>query len=415
MLHKWLIVGYMTLMMITLRAQAQINVCTSCTLSTIQDGINAANAYDTVSIGKGIYFEHDILIGKPLTVIGEDGVIIDGEKKGSILKIQTVDIHISNLNLKHVGISHTDEFAAVHVSESKNFTLDKLVVEDAFFGFLIEGSSKGTITNNELSGESELEFYSGNGVHAWKSKELTITGNTIRNLRDGIYLEFVDNSDVTNNLSEKNIRYGLHFMFSDNNAYSKNVFKNNGAGVAVMFSKGLKMTENQFVSNWGTASFGLLLKEINDAEITDNIFTENTVAISVEGSSRINYFNNTFSGNGWGVKMSGGCYDNRFSRNAFSNNSFDVSFNSRLNDNEFNGNYWSTYSGYDLDKDGIGDVPHRPVKLFSYVVNRTPETMILLRSLFVDLINFSENVTPVFTPVELKDDNPLMKEPNDRI
>jgi nitrous oxidase accessory protein len=405
----------MTLMMITLRAQAQINVCTSCTLSTIQDGINAANAYDTVSIGKGIYFEHNILIGKPLTLIGEDGVVIDGEKRGSILKIQTVDVHISNLNLKHVGISHTDEFAAVHVSESKNFTLDKLVVEDAFFGFLIEGSSKGAITNNELSGESELEFYSGNGVHAWKSKELTITGNTIRNLRDGIYLEFVDNSEVTNNLSEKNIRYGLHFMFSDNNAYSQNVFKNNGAGVAVMFSKGLKMTENQFVSNWGTASFGLLLKEINDAEITDNIFTENTVAISVEGSSRINYFNNTLSGNGWGVKMSGGCYDNRFSRNAFSNNSFDVSFNSRLNDNEFNGNYWSTYSGYDLDKDGIGDVPHRPVKLFSYVVNRTPETMILLRSLFVDLINFSENVTPVFTPVELKDDNPLMKEPNDRI
>lgn len=415
MLNKWLIVGYMTLMMITLRAQAQINVCTSCTLSTIQDGINAANAYDTVSIGKGIYFEHNILIGKPLTLIGEDGVVIDGEKRGSILKIQTVDVHISNLNLKHVGISHTDEFAAVHVSESKNFTLDKLVVEDAFFGFLIEGSSKGAITNNELSGESELEFYSGNGVHAWKSKELTITGNTIRNLRDGIYLEFVDNSEVTNNLSEKNIRYGLHFMFSDNNAYSQNVFKNNGAGVAVMFSKGLKMTENQFVSNWGTASFGLLLKEINDAEITDNIFTENTVAISVEGSSRINYFNNTLSGNGWGVKMSGGCYDNRFSRNAFSNNSFDVSFNSRLNDNEFNGNYWSTYSGYDLDKDGIGDVPHRPVKLFSYVVNRTPETMILLRSLFVDLINFSENVTPVFTPVELKDDNPLMKEPNDRI
>jgi nitrous oxidase accessory protein len=110
--------------------------------------------------------------------------------------------------------------------------------------------------------------------------------------------------------------------------------------------------------------------------------------------------------------MSGGCYSNKFLSNAFSNNSFDVSFNSRLNDNEFTGNYWSTYSGYDLNKDGIGDVPHRPVKLFSYVVNKTPESIVLLRSFFVDLINFTENVAPVFTPVDLIDNSPLMRVPS---
>ena len=89
-----------------------------------------------------------------------------------------------------------------------------------------------------------------------------------------------------------------------------------------------------------------------------------------------------------------------------------MSFNSRLNDNHFTGNYWSSYNGYDLDKDGIGDVPHRPVKLFSYVVNRTPESIVLLRSIFVDLINFTENVTPIFTPVELIDESPLMEVPS---
>ena len=62
-----------------------------------------------------------------------------------------------------------------------------------------------------------------------------------------------------------------------------------------------------------------------------------------------------------------------------------------------------------LDKDGIGDVPYRPVKLFSYIVNRTPETIILLRSLFIDIIDFSEKVSPVFTPDNLLDNNPLIK------
>jgi nitrous oxidase accessory protein len=412
MTNKRLIAGFMTIFITSLCVQAQITVCTTCTISSIQQGIDLATAYDTVFVKEGVYFEYNIAIGKPLTIIGENGAIIDGQKQGTILKVQTTNATISGLTLRHVGLSHTEEYAAVHVSNTKHFTLNRLTVEDAFFGFLIEGSSKGRITNNKLSGESEMEFYSGNGIHAWKSKELVITENEIRNLRDGIYLEFVDNSEVVNNLSENNIRYGLHFMFSNNNAYSNNIFTKNGAGVAVMFSKFIEMKDNHFLNNWGTASFGLLLKEIYDAEITGNTFDENTVAIAVEGSSRITYQHNKFSANGWGVKMSGGCYSNKFLSNAFSNNSFDVSFNSRLNDNEFTGNYWSTYSGYDLNKDGIGDVPHRPVKLFSYVVNKTPESIVLLRSFFVDLINFTENVAPVFTPVDLIDNSPLMRVPS---
>ena len=47
------------------------------------------------------------------------------------------------------------------------------------------------------------------------------------------------------------------------------------------------------------------------------------------------------------------------------------------------------------------------MKLFSYVVNKTPETLVLLRSLFVDIINFSEKVSPVFTPDDLLDNKPL--------
>ena len=48
---------------------------------------------------------------------------------------------------------------------------------------------------------------------------------------------------------------------------------------------------------------------------------------------------------------------------------------------KFKSNYWSEYTGYDLDRDGIGDVPYRPVKLFSYIANRTPETIIFAQKL----------------------------------
>lgn len=412
MLKKWLIVGCTSLLFISTSIKSQTLVCESCAYTSIVEAVNNSMPYDTIIVKSGTYREHDILINKPLTIIGDSATVIDGEKIGTIIKIQADDVHISSMKLERVGLSHTQEFAAIHVSDSENFTLNNIIVEDAFFGFLIEGSKNGVITGNSLSGLSDMEFFSGNGIHGWKSSNLTITNNQIHNLRDAIYLEFVNDSFVSENLSEHNIRYGLHFMFSNNNAYRNNIFRENGAGVAVMFSKFIEMKDNLFENNWGTASFGLLLKEIYDAEIEGNTFSENTVAISVEGSTRINYIGNTFVQNGWAIKMSGGCYNNAFFTNSFSNNSFDLSFNSRLNDNLFSGNYWSTYNGYDLDKDGIGDVPHRPVKLFSYVVNRTPESIILLRSIFVDLINFTENVTPIFTPVDLIDESPLMKAPS---
>ncbi|MFT7197471.1 MAG: nitrous oxidase accessory protein, partial [Marinoscillum sp.] len=143
-------------------------------------------------------------------------------------------------------------------------------------------------------------------------------------------------------------------------------------------------------------------------EVTGNLFESNTMGIFIDGSTRINYSGNVFKQNGWALKVSGGCYANHFFKNNFISNSFDLSYNTKVNDNSFEGNFWSDYNGYDLDKDGKGDVPYRPVKLFSYIVNKTPETIVLLRSLFVDIINFAEKVSPVFTPDDLVDSSPSM-------
>jgi nitrous oxidase accessory protein len=282
-------------------------------------------------------------------------------------------------------------------------------MENIFFGLLIERSSRGIVRNNVIASHATEEISSGNGIHLFYCKFLLITGNEVSQVRDGIYLEFVDDSRITDNYSHHNLRYGLHFMFSNRDEYDHNTFRSNGAGVAVMFSTAIQMHQNLFKENWGSSSYGLLLKEINDAEIFENIFDENTIAINIEGSNRINYRNNTFQSNGWAMKFRGGCYANHVLANNFMNNTFDISYKGKMNDNSFDRNYWSSYTGYDLDRDGTGDVPFRPVKLFSYIVNENPAAIVLLRSLFVDLINFSEKVSPVFTPDDLEDSHPAMK------
>tara|TARA_R110002051_G_scaffold87336_2_gene153585 strand:+ start:6911 stop:8152 length:1242 start_codon:yes stop_codon:yes gene_type:complete len=386
-----------------------ITICASCKVKSIKEGILMAANFDTLLIKKGTYKEFNILINKPLTLLGQDFPVIDGEEQGEIIRIAADNVTIDGLFIINVGTSYTSDYAAIRVVKSENFLIQNVVLEKLFFGIYLEKSNNGKVYHNKIIGDAVDEYNSGNGIQLWYSKNVEVDRNIVQGVRDGIYLEFSDNITINNNQSTNNLRYGLHFMFSNDDVYTNNTFENNGAGVAVMFSKRIKMHNNIFRKNWGTAAFGMLLKEINDAEIYGNTFEENTIGINIEGSNRIDYKNNSFIRNGWAVKILGACYTNTFTNNNFLYNSFDLSYNGKLNDNVFNQNYWSDYTGYDLDKNGIGDIPYRPVKLFSYIVNRTPETIVLLRSLFMDIIDFSEKVSPVFTPDDLKDTNPLMK------
>ncbi|QBA63219.1 nitrous oxide reductase family maturation protein NosD [Muriicola soli] len=389
--------------------QTTIEVCPGCKVGSIKEAIAMASDFDTILIKKGTYNEFNILVDKPITLLGEASATIDGRDQGEIFRIVSDHVTIDGLKIINVGTSYTSDYAAIRVVKSQHFTIRNIVLEKLFFGIYLERSDNGIISNNKILGDALDEYNSGNGIQLWYSKNVVVEGNLVQGVRDGIYLEFADHITISNNHSKDNLRYGLHFMFSNDDSYTDNIFENNGAGVAVMFSKRIKMERNTFRRNWGTASFGLLLKEINDAEIIGNTFEKNTVGINVEGSNRINYLRNNFIENGWAVKIMGACYTNAFRNNNFIYNSFDISYNSKLNDNVFDQNYWSDYTGYDLNRDGIGDVPYRPVKLFSYIVNRSPETIVLLRSLFMDLIDFSEKVSPVFTPDNLADTHPLMK------
>jgi nitrous oxidase accessory protein len=410
-MRKYLINTIVILLIFVAAKSVSLNIktCKTCKNTSIKDAILNARPHDTIFIKDGVYHEFDLIIDKPLHITGEKNTVIDGGGKGYIFKVHSDSVAISGLHLRNTGQSYTKDYAAIYISKCKHFEISDMRLENVFFGLLVEKSHFGIIKDNHISSHAVNEAGSGNGIHLWHSSDIIIEDNETHNLRDGIYFEFVSNTKVINNRSHDNLRYGLHFMFSNNDEYRNNIFTNNGAGVAVMFSKFINMSNNKFFKNWGCASYGLLLKEIYDAEIENNTFEQNTIGINLEGSTRINYRNNNFISNGWAVKIAGACYSNKFIHNNFLNNSFDISYNSQLNDNEFNNNFWSAYTGYDLDKNGIGDVPYRPVKLFSYIVNQTPETIVLLRSLFVDIINFSEKISPVFTPDNIVDLQPLMK------
>ena len=376
---------------------------------TIRSGIINANAHDTLLVETGIYHEHTLVIDKPIVVIGINHPIIEGEHKYENVSIKADSVTFSGFSIRNSGISSIVDYAGIKIHNRHHVIIVNNILEDCFFGIYSQYSVNCIIKNNKLIAHQEQEQQSGNGIHCWKSDSLQIVGNTITGHRDGIYFEFVTNSIIWRNVSFGNIRYGLHFMFSNSDTYAANVFEKNGAGVAVMFSKKVKMYHNYFIENWGDASYGILLKEISDSYIDGNYFERNTSGIFLEGVSRVEMYNNDFTENGWGLKIQASCMEIVLKNNNFRGNTFDVGTNGSLVLNTFENNYWDKYEGYDLNKDKIGDIPYRPVSMFSMVVEKNPPAMMLFRSLITTLMDRSEKVIPSLTPEQLKDNHPLMK------
>lgn len=375
----------------------------------ITAALSIAQNGDTILVEQGIYHEGNLVIGKAITLKGIGYPVLDGDNKFEIISIRSPRVNIEGFRLINSGVSSITDFAAIKIYNTRDINISNNIIDNAFFGIYAQQATNCSISNNKLTAYSKEEQQSGNGIHCWKSDSMRIIGNTISGHRDGIYFEFVTNSVIWRNYSFKNLRYGLHFMFSNDDSYITNIFENNGAGVAVMFSHGVRMFNNYFRKNWGDASYGILLKEISDSYIQGNRFEYNTSAIYMEGASRIMMEKNSFINNGWGLKIQASCMDISLQYNNFTGNSFDVGTNGSLVLNTFNHNYWDKYEGYDLNKNGEGDIPYRPVSMYSMIVEKNPPVMILFRSFITSLMDKTEKVIPSLTPENLKDDHPLMK------
>ncbi len=378
-------------------------------VKSIRTAIRIANNGDTILVAAGIYKEGNLIISKQLTLIGDKYPIIDGQNKFEVFSIKESKVVIDGFKIYHSGTSNLDDYAGIKVYDSREVTIQNNILDDTYFGIYLQYAKRCVIKNNQLKAYNKEEQQSGNGIHCWKSDSLSITGNTVDGHRDGIYFEFVTNSFIKSNTTSNNIRYGLHFMFSNNDTYQYNSFIGNGAGVAVMYSNKVSMLNNQFKENWGDAAYGLLLKEISDSYITGNSFEKNTTGIYLEGASRINMSHNIFKNNGWAMKIQASCMDITVSTNNFVGNTFDIGTNGSLVLNTFNKNYWDKYEGYDLNHDTMGDIPYRPVSMYSMIVEQNPPAMMLFRSFITSLLDKTEKLIPSLTPENLKDNTPLMR------
>jgi len=388
---------------------AQLVVSPAGPYTSVAAAVQAAKPGDRIIVRAGSYPTQDVRVDRRVTISGEGWPVLDAGGEHQVLVIVADSVTVTGVVFRNVATSFVNDRAAVRVDGVAACDVHDNRFERTFFGVYLARTRGCRVTGNRFRGAYRSEATSGNAVHLWNTVGTVVERNEVTGHRDGIYLEFARHARVADNESHDNFRYGLHFMFSDSCAYERNLFTRNGAGVAVMYTNVVVMTGNRFLENEGPTAYGLLLKDINDSRVEGNVFRRNTVALHLEGSNRIKVLGNDFESNGWAVRLLGNSDGGRLERNRFVANSFDLSTNAASTTATLDANEWDEYRGYDLDRDGFGDVPFRPVRLFAILVQDNEPALILLRSLFIDLLDVAERVLPVLSPQGLVDHRPVVR------
>ena len=387
---------------------AQLVVSPAGPYTSVAAAVAAARPGDHIVVRAGTYPTRDVVVDRRVTIAGEGWPVLDAGGEHQVLVILADSVTVTGLVFRNVATSFISDRAAVRADGVTGCDVRDNRFERTFFGVYLARTRDCRVTGNVFRGAYASEATSGNAIHLWSTVGSVVERNEVTGHRDGVYLEFARHARVAGNESHDNFRYGLHFMFSDSCSYERNLFTKNGAGVAVMYTRAVVMSGNRFVDNWGPTSYGLLLKDINDSRVEGNAFRRNTVALHLEGSNRVAVVGNEFEANGWAVRLLGNSDDDRLERNRFVANSFDLSTNAASATATLDANEWDAYRGYDLDRDGYGDVPFRPVRLFAVLVQDNEPALILLHSLFIDLLDVAERVLPVLTPQGLVDHRPVV-------
>jgi nitrous oxidase accessory protein len=257
-----------------------------------------------------------------------------------------------------------------------------------------------------------MEASQGNGIHLWYCADAVVRDCRVARFMDGLYLSFAHRSSIEECLFWENGRYGLHTMYNQRNRLLRNRFTRNIAGCALMFSNHLQVEGNDFSNNRGPRTYGLLLRDCSDGSFSHNRLVDDTVALFMDGSNRNRFHENLFQDNGWGLILFSSCDGNEFARNNFWNNDYSVSLDMRRSDNRFDdgaaGNYWSENEAYDLDGDGVSDVPYSPVTAFAFLSKQFPDLAIFGKSPAVTALTVAERTIPALRPSEIVDHFPLV-------
>ncbi len=378
---------------------------------SIQAAIHSAKAGDTIRIYAGTY-TGDLILDRQLTLEGIGKPILRGSGKGSVITVTADGCVIRGFVIEHSGGELQQEHSGILLKSNHN-RVEENELRDILFGIYLFASGKNTIRGNVIRGRTELEIGDrGAGLHLWTSPSNRIEENEVSATRDGLFIQNSNDNWIRNNRIH-DLRYGVHYMFSDANRFEENVFSNSVAGAAIMYSRHIEFRRNAFFHNRGFSSFGILLQECVECVAEENFILDNGTGIFMEAVKKSVIHRNVIVGNDVALQIFSSSAENVFSENNFVENLSPLQLVGNNSGSVWQqngrGNFWNDTGVYDLDGNGVGDVPYRIQNVFEYMEGNHPRLRLYLYSPAAQALAEAEETFPLVRGSEEVDTAPLVK------
>ena len=302
--------------------------------------------------------------------ISSHGIFLDGYCQfnlidKNVIKNNTFDgIRLdtySHNNTIAENIIVNNSWAGITLTSSSECEIsENQIINNFQYGILISECDRVTIIVNIIKFNGDLvDSY---GIYSTNSDSLNISGNEFLNNYNGIGLRLCDSCNVSNNFLKDNALYGIFVEhLSDFNYIYDNFLQDNVRAITIYDNS----NNNEIYNNKIIKSSGSSIEINNKCNLNlvyNNSLIRNGYGIDINNDCDLNNLTSnvikesTFSG----VRIVSGCNENLLYGNYFVLNILNAindESDTRWNTTE-TGNYWSNYTGYDLDGDGFGDIPH---------------------------------------------------------
>lgn len=368
-----------------------------------------AQAGDVLRLEPGRY-SGPVVIDRPLTLTGGDGVVVDGAGKGTVITVAAPGVTIDGLTVTGSGAAASTLDAGIKLLKGGDgAVVSNNILKDNLVGIDVHGARDARVRGNSITGRRHHRMNArGNGIYVWNSPGLIVEENDVRYGRDGIFVN-TSRKNIFRNNRFRDLRFAVHYMYANDSEVSGNRSTGNHLGYAIMYSKKVRIVGN--VSE-GDRDHGVMLNYTNDSLVEGNLVRGAEKCTFIYNANRNRLLGNRYEGCGIGVHFTAGSERNQIAGNSFVSNRVQVKYvGSRWIEwsLEGRGNYWSDNAAYDVNGDGIGDTPHRPNDIMDHVLWRQPAAKLLLGSPAVQLVRWSQKAFPALMPGGITDSHPLMR------
>ncbi len=348
-------------------------------------------------------------------LMGCKGATILGSGKGTVLRLSGDDLLVQDIAVSGTGSRVSAEDGAIKVS-GKRAVIRRVAVTDALYGIAMERCERCTLEDSTIGGRASIEpNQRGDGVKLWEAHHATVRRNRVVGVRDVVvwYSRFAT-------LEENEIRdgrYGTHFMYAHDSVVRDSRMVNNIVGIFFMYAARVRAENNDLAGASGAAGMGIGFKECDAVMLINNRIVANTSGVYLDFTPRdprqaVVFEGNLFALNNIAIRTHSSERGAVFRRNDFHENDvlIEVDGNGDALQVVFENNYWAAYAGYDLNRDGTGDVAFQVKRPTSDLRDAYPVLRFFHGTAAMRLYDASAGALPFFvSKLVMQDPSPAMR------